>query len=84
MPPFPYNYAPSCRGGSPLCWGRSRHPGVIWHEGPEAFVYERQRRAALQEMGWVVIPIIADDVRRRPWATVRRIRTHLARAAAAA
>ncbi|MGV0625456.1 DUF559 domain-containing protein [Mycolicibacter minnesotensis] len=58
------------------------YDGVSWHEGPEAFVYERQRRAALQELGWVVIPIIADDVRRRPWQTVRRIETHLARAAA--
>ncbi|QZA06796.1 endonuclease domain-containing protein [Mycolicibacter heraklionensis] len=58
------------------------YDGVDWHEGPAAFVYERQRRAALEEMGWVVIPIIADDVRRRPWQTVRRIETHLARAAA--
>lgn len=58
------------------------YDGVVWHEGPEAFAYERQRRAALQEVGWVVIPIIADDVRRRPWQTVRRIETHLARAAA--
>lgn len=60
------------------------YDGVVWHEGPEAFVYERQRRAALQEVGWVVIPIIADDVRRRPWQTVRRIKTHLAGVAAAA
>ena len=58
------------------------YDGVVWHEGPEAFAYERQRRAALQEVGWVVIPLIADDVRRRPWQTVRRIETHLARAAA--
>lgn len=58
------------------------YDGVVWHEGPEAFAYERQRRAALQEVGWVVIPIIADDVRRRPWQTIRRIETHLARAAA--
>lgn len=58
------------------------YDGVVWHEGPDAFVYERQRRAALQELGWVVIPIIADDVRRQPWQTVRRIETHLARAAA--
>lgn len=58
------------------------YDGVVWHEGPEAFAYERQRRAALQEVGWVVISLIADDVRRRPWQTVRRIETHLARAAA--
>lgn len=58
------------------------YDGVVWHEGPDAFVYERQRRAALEELGWVVIPIIADDVRRRPWETIRRIRTHLICAAA--
>jgi hypothetical protein len=58
------------------------YDGVVWHEGPEAFAYERRRRAALQEVGWVVIPIIAEDVRRRPWQTVRRIEMHLARAAA--
>lgn len=58
------------------------YDGLDWHEGPTAFVYERQRRAALEEMGWVVIPIIVDDVRRRPNQTIRRIETHLARAAA--
>lgn len=58
------------------------YDGVVWHEGPEAFVHERQRRAALQEMGWVVVSIIADDVRRRPWETVRRIEAQLGRAAA--
>jgi hypothetical protein len=58
------------------------YDGVVWHEGPEAFAYERQRRAALQELGWVVIPIIAEDVRRQPHQTVRRIEAHLARAAA--
>lgn len=58
------------------------YDGVVWHEGPEAFRHERQRRAALQEKGWVVISIIADDVRRRPWETVRRIEAQLARAAA--
>ena len=58
------------------------YDGVIWHEGPDAFVYERQRRAALQEVGWVVVSIIADDVRRRPWETFRRIETQLRCAAA--
>lgn len=58
------------------------YDGVVWHEGPEAFVHERRRRAALQEIGWVVVSIIADDVRRRPWETIRRIETQLGRAAA--
>lgn len=58
------------------------YDGALWHEGPATLVHDRQRRAALQELGWVVIPIVADDVRRQPWQTVRRIETQLRRAAA--
>lgn len=59
------------------------YDGEAWHSGADAFVYDRQRRAALQDLGWVVVALIADDVRRRPWETVRRIETQLIRAKAA-
>ncbi|HET9876697.1 MAG TPA: type IV toxin-antitoxin system AbiEi family antitoxin domain-containing protein [Mycobacterium sp.] len=59
------------------------YDGEAWHSGPEAFVYDRRRRAALQNIGWVVVALIADDVRRRPWETVRRIETQLERSKAA-
>lgn len=59
------------------------YDGVDWHSGPDAFVYDRKRRAALQEVGWTVIALIADDIRRRPWETVRRIQTQLTQARAA-
>lgn len=57
------------------------YDGLDWHSGTAALVYDRQRRAALQEVGWVVVAIIVDDVRRRPQQTLRRIETQLARAA---
>lgn len=59
------------------------YDGLDWHSGPAAFVYDRKRRAALQEVGWTVLAIIADDVRRRQSEMVRRIEFQLARAEAA-
>lgn len=54
------------------------YDGLAWHSGPDALIYDRQRRAALQEVGWTVIAIIARDVRRWPAQTVRRIELQLA------
>lgn len=61
----------------------AEYDGVDWHSGPEAFLRDRRRTAALQDLGWVVVPIVAEDVRRRPWELVRRIETQLERAKAA-
>lgn len=57
------------------------YDGLDWHSGPAALIYDRQRRAALQEAGWVVIALIVDDVRRWPMQTLRRIEAQLAHAA---
>ena len=43
---------------------------------------DRQKRAALQELGLTLISIVADDVRCRPEELVRRIGVQLDRAAA--
>lgn len=78
-------------------WGQSRrvdfawprhkiaaeYDGSEWHSGPEAMRRDRERLAALQDLGWVLIPIVADDVRRRREALVARISAHLERARAA-
>jgi hypothetical protein len=68
-----------------FAWPESRvaaeYDGVDWHSGPEAFLRDRQRTAALLDLGWVVVPIIAGDVRYRPAELVARIRRRLARAA---
>jgi hypothetical protein len=58
----------------------AEYDGVDWHSGPDAFVRDRRRSAALQELGWMVLPIVAEDVRYRSWELVRRIETQLVRA----
>ena len=51
----------------------AEYDGVDWHSGPEAFFRDRRRGLRqLQDLGWVVVPIIAEDVRYRP-ARTRRV-----------
>ena len=59
------------------------YDGFDWHSSPEAFARDRQKRAALGELGWSVLSIVSDDVRRRSWDMVRRIEVELQRSAAA-
>jgi hypothetical protein len=59
----------------------AEYDGVDWHSGPEAFFRDRKRSAALQDLGWAVVPIVAEDVRNRPVELVRRIERRLNRAA---
>ncbi|MGH3970468.1 MAG: endonuclease domain-containing protein [Mycobacterium sp.] len=61
----------------------AEYDGVDWHSGPEAFFRDRRRTAALQDVGWIVIPMVAEDVRYRPQELVRRIETQLERRRAA-
>jgi hypothetical protein len=59
------------------------YDGFDWHSSPEALRRDRQKRAALEEIGWRVVSIVSDDVRRHGEVMVRRIDAHLQRAAAA-
>jgi hypothetical protein len=59
------------------------YDGFDFHSDPEALRRDRQKRAALHELGWVVMGIVADDVRRRSWDLVRRIELELDRRMAA-
>ncbi len=61
----------------------AEYDGVQWHGGADALRRDRERLAALLELGWVVIPIVADDVRYRPGRLVARISEQLRRAQAA-
>lgn len=61
----------------------AEYDGVDWHSGPDAFIRDRRRSSALQEMGWSVVAIVAEDVRRRPWELIRRLEAQLERARAA-
>lgn len=54
-----------------------------WHTGGDAMRRDREKLAAVQDLGWTVVPIVADDVRRRPDLLVRRIEGHLRRGRAA-
>lgn len=38
---------------------------------------DREKLAALQDLGWMVVPIVVDDVRRAPRMLVNRINAHL-------
>jgi hypothetical protein len=59
------------------------YDGIDWHSDPEAMRKDRKRRAALEDVGWIVISIVFEDVRRRPWEIIARIDAHLRRAQAA-
>src|SRR5574337_447703 len=59
------------------------YDGFDWHSDPEALRRDRQKRAALSDVGWTVLSIVADDVRRRSWDMVRRIEVQLAHPRAA-
>lgn len=67
----------------PLYKVAAEYDGGEWHSGAEAMRRDRRRLAALQDLGWVVIPIVADDVRSRPERLVARIEAQLRRAQAA-
>lgn len=59
----------------------AEYDGVDWHSGPDAFRRDRKRSAALQDLRWVAVPIIAEDVRYQPAQLVRRLNARLSRAA---
>lgn len=61
----------------------AEYDGGEWHGGTDALRRDRERLAALQDLGWMVVPIVAADVRRSPDALVARIDAHLRRAHAA-
>jgi hypothetical protein len=61
----------------------AEYDGVDWHSGPDAFRRDRRRSAALQELGWLIVPIIAEDVRHRAGELIRRLDTYLRRGRAA-
>ena len=61
----------------------AEYDSEAWHSGPEALRRDREKLAAVQDLGWTVVPIIADDVRRRPQLLINRIDAHLRNARAA-
>lgn len=64
----------------PECRVAAEYDGVDWHSGADAFRRDRRRTAALQELGWTIVPIVFEDVRYRPGELVRRLEVQLRRA----
>ncbi len=65
----------------PDCRVAAEYDGVDWHSGPDAFRRDRRRAAALLDLRWVNVPIVAEDVRYRSRELVARIERRLRRAA---
>ena len=55
----------------------AEYDSVEWHAGRDEMLRDRARFAAIQELGWVMIPIVSDDVRKRPARLANRIAFHL-------
>ena len=54
---------------------------VDWHSDPDAMKRDRRRCAAFEDVGWVVISIVFEDVRYRAWEVVMLERPERARSA---
>ena len=61
---------------------RERRTGTL-DPSPELDALEGEQRAALQEMGWIVISIVGEDVGHYPQDLIERVQSGLARSYAA-
>ncbi|MGA5466871.1 DUF559 domain-containing protein [Mycobacterium sp. NPDC050041] len=70
-----------------LAWPDQRlaveYDGMEWHEGADALRRDRVRQEALRDIGWIVLRVVWDDVRYRPFDIVGRIGRELTHARAA-
>lgn len=58
----------------------AEYESIEWHAGPAEMLRYKTRWAKLQELGWTIVPIVVDDVRREPGRLAARIARHLDRA----
>jgi hypothetical protein len=58
----------------------AEYESIDWHAGRDAMLRDKKRWGKIQELGWTIIPIIVDDVRREPDRLAKRIIGHLERA----
>lgn len=61
----------------------AEYDGEAAHSGPDAMRRDRRRQAALQDVGWTVVPMLSEDVRQYRVELVARIGGQLQRAQAA-
>jgi len=69
-----------------FAWPEARvaveYESVAWHAGRLEMERDKSRFAGIQDIDWIVIPIVVADVRRSPGRMCERIQRHLDRAAA--
>lgn len=58
----------------------AEYESIEWHAEPAEMLRDKTRWAKLQELGWTIVPIVVDDVRREPGRLAARIARHLDRA----
>jgi len=58
----------------------AEYESVEWHANPQGWKHDRVKTARLQECGWTTVPMVVDDVRKRPYELVSRVFGHLERA----
>jgi hypothetical protein len=58
----------------------AEYESIDWHAGRHEMLRDKTRLGKLQELGWTIIPIVVDDVRREPGRLANRIASHLHRA----
>lgn len=58
----------------------AEYESIEWHAAPAEMLRDKTRWAKLQELGWTIVPIVVDDVRREPGRLAARIARHLDRA----
>lgn len=58
----------------------AEYESMEWHATPEALKHDRMKVARLQEVGWATVPLVVDDVRKRPQELVARMETLFERA----
>lgn len=66
-----------------FAWPEARvaaeYESVAWHAGRAELIGDRKRYGGVQDCGWTMVPIIAEDVRRYPRQLAERLERHLAR-----
>lgn len=64
-----------------FAWPEARvaaeYEGVTWHSGPDEMRRDRRKLAAVQDAGWISVPILFEDVRYRSAALVARLDRHI-------
>ncbi|CPR03175.1 hypothetical protein BN971_00272 [Mycobacterium bohemicum DSM 44277] len=57
----------------------AEYESIDWHAGRDAMLRDKIRLARIQELGWTIIPVVVQDVRREPDRLADRIAVHLGR-----